>query len=131
MLFVNGVRIGVVPEQGDRWESVELPLSPEAVKTIREHNELRIENHPGDDFKVGRFQLRLVSQNGIRIRSTLNPGVFSQSTGWLYGEGKPFDNGVLVTGLDVAADPACKETRPTSVEIERRQVPSGPAPSGE
>ncbi|NUQ61533.1 MAG: hypothetical protein HUU20_03530 [Pirellulales bacterium] len=107
---VNGVRIGVVPGQGDHWERVELPISPDALKTIRELNQLRIENRPGDDFKVGRFQLHLVSQNGTRIRSSLNPGVFCQSTAWLYGEGKPFDRGVLMTDLSIAVDPACEET---------------------
>lgn len=80
------------------------------IVPIREHNELRIENHPGDNFKVGRFQLHLVSQNGIRIRSLLNGDVFSESTGWLYGEGKAFDHGVLVTELAIAVDPACTET---------------------
>jgi len=107
---INGVRIGVVPGQGDAWEHVEMILSREAVNSIREHNELKIENPPGDDFKVARFRLRLTMRDGSYLLSQLNPGVFSARVSWLHGEGTGFKDGKLVTAIHVPVDPDSKQT---------------------
>jgi hypothetical protein len=95
-VLVNGRRIGVVPQQGDSWAQVELPLTPDALAALREDNEVRIENAVGDAFKVRNFQLRL--QGAVGLVSEMNSGVFT-SCGWEYQEGKVFPFREPLTGI--------------------------------
>jgi hypothetical protein len=97
-VLVNGMAIGVVPQHGDHWGQVEMPLTPESLATLREENEVRIENRVGDAFKVRSFQLRL--QGPVGLISETNPGVFT-SCGWDHAEGKVFGYREPLTGIQI------------------------------
>jgi len=103
-VLLNGVRLGLLPQQGDSWGHAEMPLSREALQAIREHNELVIENPPVDAFKIGRFRLRLRLKDGVCVLSEMNPDIFSSLPGWTWNEGKIFKNGKLRTGIHVSVD---------------------------
>jgi hypothetical protein len=93
---INGVRIGVVPQQGDSWARVEMPLTPDALAALREDNEVRIENSVGDAFKVRNLQLQL--QGPVGLVSETNASVFT-SCSWEYQEGKVFPFCEPLTGI--------------------------------
>jgi hypothetical protein len=103
-VLLNGVRLGLLPQQGDAWGHAEMPLSREALQAIREHNELVIENPPVDAFKIGRFRLRLRLKDGVCVLSEMNPGIFSSLPGWTWNEGTIFENGKLRTGIYIPVD---------------------------
>lgn len=100
-VWLNGVKIGLLPTHGDNWGPAEMAIPPEALKTLRQHNELRIENRGGDAFKIARFRLRLTLADGVQALSELNPGVFSSMSGWDFAEGAIFEKGQLRTQLRI------------------------------
>lgn len=100
-LWLNGIRIGLLPTHGDNWGPAEMIVPPEALKTSRQDNELRIENRGGDAFKIARFRLRLTLADGVQALSELNPGVFSSMSGWDFAEGAIFEKGQLRTQLRI------------------------------
>jgi hypothetical protein len=114
---INGVRIDVLPQQSDAWGQAVMVLPRAAVAAIREDNEIRIENEPGDAFKVRNLQLRLCMRNGIYLASEANSGVFTSWKDWAFGEGTCFDGGQPLTGIRVRipVDPASKETYEDSI----------------
>lgn len=97
-ILFNGVLIGRLPQQGDRWATFEAPLTPEAVKTIRFDNEIRIENQVGDAFKVRNFRLHL--QADVGIVSKTNAEAYT-SCGWEHAEGRVFPLRQPLTGVGV------------------------------
>ena len=97
-ILFNGIAIGLLPQQGDRWATVEMPLTPEAVKTIRFDNEIRIENQVGDAFKVRNFRLHL--QADVGVVSKTNTEAFT-SCGWEHAEGRVFPLRQPLTGIGV------------------------------
>jgi hypothetical protein len=101
-VLVNGVEIGVVPQQTDSWAGVEMPLTPEAIASLGENNEVRIENRVGDAFKVRNFRLRL--QGPVGLISELNSGAFT-SCGWEYAEGTVFKLSDPLTGIRIRIPP--------------------------
>lgn len=101
---LNGVRIGLLPTHGDDWGSAKMTLPPEALRSLRQHNELRIENRGGDAFKIARFRLRLTLADGVRFVSELNPGVFSSMSSWDFAEGTIFTKGQLRTQLQIPVE---------------------------
>ncbi len=98
------MRLGLLPQQGDAWGHAEMILSREALRAIREHNEVVIENPPGDAFKIGRFRLQLRLTSGVRVLSETIPGVFSSLPGWTWNEGKIVENGKLRTDVHLPVD---------------------------
>jgi hypothetical protein len=100
-VFLNGVRIGLLPQHGDTWGAAAVQLPREAVATLAADNELRVENEPGDAFKLARFQLRLCLRNGNYLVSERNEGVFTGWRDWAFGEGQCFDPGTPMTGIHV------------------------------
>lgn len=104
-VLINGIAIGVVPQHGDHWGQVELPLTSESLAALREENEVRIENRVGDAFKVRNFRLRL--QGPVGLISETDPGVFT-SCGWDHAEGKVFHNHEPLTGIRIRIPPAAK-----------------------
>ena len=103
-VLLNGVRLGLLPQQTDAWGHAEMALSREALRAIGEHNEVAIENSPGDAFKIGRFRLQLRLKNGVCVLSEMNSGVFSSLPGWIWNEGRIFENGKLRTDIHVPVD---------------------------
>jgi len=99
-VFLNGVRLDVLPSQGDRWGPAELALPPAVLATLKEINEVRIENKPGDAFKVRNFQLRLRCANGQWIVSQLNSQAYT-SCGWEFAEGHVFRLHEPLVGIEV------------------------------
>lgn len=108
-VLLNGVRLGRLPQQADAWGHAEMVLPREALRAIAEHNELVIENSPGDAFKIGRFRLQLRLKSGVCVLSEMNPGVFSSLPGWAFNEGKVFDSGKLRTDIHVSVDATSSE----------------------
>jgi len=88
-VFLNGVRLDVLPTQGDHWGPAELTLPPAALATLGQRNEVRIENTVGDAFKVRNFQLRLRRDDGVQIVSPAQSQAYT-SCGWEFAEGKVF-----------------------------------------
>lgn len=103
-VFLNGVRLDVLPSQGDRWGPAELALSPAVLATLKEINEVRIENKPGDAFKVRNFQLRLRCADGQWIVSHLNSQAYT-SCGWEFAEGQVFRLHEPLVGIEVRIPP--------------------------
>ncbi len=99
-VFLNGVRLDVLPQQGDQWGPVELPLPPAALATLGAENQVRIENTVGDAFKARNFQLRLKRDDGLRIVSPMRRQAYT-SCGWEFAEGKVFQLHAPLTGIVV------------------------------
>ncbi len=108
-VWLNGLRIGLLPTHGDHWGPAEMAISPEVLKSLRQHNELGIENRPGDAFKIARFRLRLTLANGVQLLSEQNRGVFSSMSGWDYAEGAIFKKGQLQIQVQIPVDPNSTE----------------------
>jgi hypothetical protein len=100
-VFVNGVRLDVLPQQGDRWARFELPLPPAALARLAARNEVRIENTVGDAFKMRNFQLRLRRDDGLLIVSEVDRQAYT-SCGWDLAEGKVFKLHEPLAGITVA-----------------------------
>jgi len=110
---INGVEIGNVPQgSGDAWaEAKALPLPPAAVRGLREHNEITIDNAVGDAFKVRDLRLIVHLRGGITAVSSVNRGVYTGWKDWLYSEGTTFESGQPMTGIkvDIPIDPRRQE----------------------
>jgi hypothetical protein len=100
-VFLNGVRLDVLPKHRDAWGRAAMRLPREAVVALKAENDIRIENGPGDAFKVRGFQLRLCLRDGTCLVSERNDLVFTNWEGWAHGEGTCFDSGKPLTGLRV------------------------------
>lgn len=99
-MFVNGVRLDVLPQQGDHWARFELPLPPAALAKLAAQNEVRIENTVADAFKVRNFQLRVKRDDGLMIVSDINRQPYT-SCGWDLAEGKVFKLRQPLAGIAV------------------------------
>ena len=102
-VYLNGCALGDLPEgTGDQWtKGTAIPLTPDAIRSLRPHNEITIDNRVGDAFKIRNIRLRLRMQSGETVVSTVDTRVFTGGTGWLYGEGKQFPLGQPLTGIPV------------------------------
>ena len=100
-LFLNGVPLGILPRQADRWGPADMRLPRKAVQAIREHNEIRIENPRGDAFKIRNLQLELCMRNGVYLLSKLNATAYTSWTDWPHGEGTLFEGGQPLTGIGI------------------------------
>lgn len=102
-VYLNGVDLGDLPPgTGDQWTSgTVIPLSPEAIRALRPHNEVTIDNRVGDSFKVRNVRLHLHMRGGKTVVSAVDTHVYTGGTGWLYGEGKQFPLGQPLTGITV------------------------------
>jgi hypothetical protein len=97
-LSLNGVKIGLLPRQGDSWATVEMPLPPAALAALRAENEIRIENRVGDAFKVRNFRLRLRGE--VPLTSQTNAETYTSGS-WEYAEGRVFRLREPLTGIGV------------------------------
>ncbi len=95
---LNGVKLGLLPRQGDSWATVEMPLPPAALTAIRSENEIRIENQVGDAFKVRNFRLHLRAEVGLVSKT--NPETFT-SGACEHAEGRVFRLRQPMTGIRV------------------------------
>lgn len=102
-VYLNGFELGDLPQgTGDQWTTgTTIPLTPDAIRSLRPHNEITIDNRVGDAFKIRNIRLRLHMQSGETVVSTVDARVFTGGTGWLYGEGKQFPLGQPLTGIPV------------------------------
>lgn len=106
LLIVNGHRIGTLPSQGDSWRTVSLPVTGEALASLRTKGAEsvgRILTQPdkGDMFKVRGLRLVLVLADGSEWSG--NPsGALSSDADWQFYEGrrfeKPADSGDIRLG---------------------------------
>lgn len=100
---LNGVRLGDLPQgHGDQWTAGKvMPLPSEAIKALRQHNEITIDNRVMDNFKVRNIRLLLHIRGGGTVVSTTDASVYTGGTGWLHAEGKQFLSGHSLTGITV------------------------------
>ena len=100
---LNGVDLGDLPQgSGDQWTAGKvMPIPVEAIKALRQHNEISIDNKVGDAFKVRNLRLELRMRGGGTVASTTDAGVYTGGAGWSYAEGKQFPSGQSLTGIAV------------------------------
>ena len=90
---VNGVEIGpMAPANGSErdnvWsETVAVPLTAEAIRTLAVRNSFRIRNPSEDCFKVRNFWIEAELADGRRVSTQVSTDVYSQPGTWLYAEG--------------------------------------------
>ena len=101
---LNGVPLGELPEAGgnereDIWSEMQsVPLSPEAIASLRAVNQATIDNPGQDCFKVRRFWVELELADGRKCSSKVETRVYTQPPTWLYAEGigVPFGEQIAV-----------------------------------
>jgi hypothetical protein len=100
---INGVLLGDLPQgNGDQWTVGKvIPLTAKAIKALRQHNEITIDNRAEDAFKVRNLQLMLHMRGGGRVVSTLNTDVYTSGQNWFHAEGKRFPPDHPLTGIAV------------------------------
>jgi hypothetical protein len=90
---LNGVKLGTMaPAGGDETsgvftQPVGVPLTPDAIRSLRRWNTFEIDNPHGDCFSVRRFWLQLELADGRRCTSDITTATFSQPGTWAYAEG--------------------------------------------
>ena len=90
---LNGVSLGELPaatgQAGeDPWSAVSLDLTPEALATLDQWNELTLQNPHLDSFKVRGFWLEIELADGRRVSSHVTKTVVSQPDTWAHAEGQ-------------------------------------------
>jgi len=101
---LNGVELGhMTPAGGNEtqniWtESVSVPLTPEAIKSLFFRNKFRLKNPLNDYFKVRRFWIELELADGGKCSSEVSLAAYTQPPGWRYAEGVgvPFGDDITV-----------------------------------
>jgi hypothetical protein len=84
---VNHCVIGPLPAAGD-WAEAALELTPDALATLSEENEVLIANSdPPDAFKVRRARIEIVNAEGKRFVTATDEGAYT-SVGWEFAEGQ-------------------------------------------
>jgi len=96
--ILNRAALGAIPGAGGRegqgvWSDASLELTPEAIASLREWNQLKIDNPGRDSFKIGRFWIELELADGRKASSEITTTVYTQPSDWLHAEGTlvPFD----------------------------------------
>jgi hypothetical protein len=90
---LNGVELGnMAPAAGREsegifQEDVKIPLTPEAIATLKLHNTFLIRNPRGDFFSVRRFWIELELADGRKASSQISTATYSQPGTWLWAEG--------------------------------------------
>jgi len=88
-VYVNGFLLGETPgSQSDtEWSGAVVPLTAEALASLRPINVVEFRNPGGDCFKVREVYLALTLDRGQHVSSWVTEGPFTSDTGWLYAEG--------------------------------------------
>jgi hypothetical protein len=101
--IVNDVKIGnMAPAGGSErdniWtESVRVPLTPEAIQTLRLRNVFSLSNPSEDCFKLRNFWLEVELADGRKVSTQISTDVYSQPGTWLYAEGIGVPQGRQIT----------------------------------
>ncbi len=100
---LNGIRLGsMAPAGGNEVEGIfapaSVPLTPEAIQSLRYRNEFELANEGSDYFSVRRFWIELELADGRRVSSDIAAGTWSQPPEWQYasGTGVPFGQNITV-----------------------------------
>jgi len=96
--ILNRVALGPIPGAGGQegqgvWSDAALELTSEAIATLDEWNDLKIDNPGRDSFKIGRFWIELELADGRTASSQITTTVYTQPPDWPHAEGTlvPFD----------------------------------------
>ncbi len=90
---LNGVKLGTmapaggIESEGVFSQPVRVPLSTEAIRSLRGWNCLEIENPNQDCFSIRRFWIELELADGHHCTSDITTATFSQPGTWAYAEG--------------------------------------------
>ncbi len=109
---INGQAIGDVPQgNGDAWAGRALRLTPAALRTLREANQVTIDNAVGDSFKVRNLRLKLLMRGGITVVSSVDGETYTGGADWAHAEGRKFTAGQPLTGMTcrLKVDPQRRE----------------------
>ncbi len=68
-------------------EDVTVPLTAEAIKTLKFRNQFVLDNTNRDYFKVRRFWIELVLADGRRCSSLIATAAYTSPPNWAYAEG--------------------------------------------
>ena len=91
--LLNGLELGAMAtaagdEVHGKWsEKVGVPLTPEALRSLRASNHFVLRNPDQDCFGIRRFFLELQLADGRLCSSDISTATFTQPPGWLYAEG--------------------------------------------
>ncbi|MHB0957505.1 MAG: hypothetical protein ACYC0X_25790 [Pirellulaceae bacterium] len=100
---LNDVALGPLPAAGGqekegKWTEAEISLPAAAIESLREWNELTLQNPGRDSFKVGHFWLALELADGRHVSSHVTNCVYTQPDDWTHAEGigVPFHDNIRV-----------------------------------
>lgn len=91
--ILNDLPIGDMAPAGGReaenvWSDVvAVPLTPEAIASLRLRNVFRLSNPSEDCFKVRNFWLELELADGRKVSTQVSADVYTQPGSWAYAEG--------------------------------------------
>ncbi len=102
--FINGINIGPMKtsygnEVTNEWgQGINIPLTPDAIKSLAKRNTFKLANMGNDYFKIRRFRLELDMPNGRKVTSFIAPAIYTQPPDWQYAEGTgvPFNKQITV-----------------------------------
>ena len=101
--IVNDIALGnMAPAGGSErdnvWvEAAKVPLTPEAIRTLRLRNTFRLSNPNEDYFKVRNFWLEVELADGRKVSTQVSTDTYSQPGTWLYAEGIGVSQGREIT----------------------------------
>jgi len=101
--YINGINIGVMKSSGGNevtgeWgKGINIPLTPEAIKSLGTRNTFKLANMGNDFFKIRRFRLELDMPDGRKVTSSIASAIFTQPPDWQYAEGKGVPFGKQIT----------------------------------
>jgi len=101
--LLNGIRLGSMARAGGDetrgvYAEASVPLTPEAIQSLRPLNEFQLANEGQDYFSVRRFWLELELADGRKVSSDIAAATFSQPPDWNYSSGilVPFGRNITV-----------------------------------
>ncbi len=92
LVRLNNEALGELPaaggnEQQGTWSDAAVTLSSQAIAALGQWNRVVVDNPGRDSFKVRRFWIELVLEDGEHVSSQITRTVFSQPATWLRAEG--------------------------------------------
>jgi len=101
---LNGCELGNLQPAGGNesagvfQENLSVPLTAEALQSLKMRNQFQIRNPRGDSFSIRRFWVELELADGRRCSSLISTATYTQPVDWLYAEGirVPRDENITV-----------------------------------
>ena len=105
---LNGIEIGSTPPcaSDTDWHPAAVPLTPEALETLRPINTVVIRNPGGDYMKVRKLCLHFELEDGRRGSSWVDVGPYCSAKGWEFEEGQavPIGSNLPAVRLAIAVE---------------------------